>query len=68
MIDLSEEQFTLTVSKGHTGMWFVTGSMHRGLLVIGRDLAEVLSRVPGAWDELRRADAEKPPQPLSRGG
>ncbi len=53
------ESHTLTAEKSPSGLWFVTGSMHRGLVVTGRTLGEALGRVEDAWAELRQADREQ---------
>jgi hypothetical protein len=52
------ESHVLTAEKSRSGLWIVTGSMHKGLMVTGRNLGEALSRVEGAWDELKQAAQE----------
>lgn len=52
------ESYMLTVEHGAAGLWYVTGSMHRGLVVIGHTMGEALSRVEGVWADLRQADEE----------
>jgi hypothetical protein len=52
------EHFYLSIEKGTAGLWYVTGSIHRGLLVTGCSLGEALSKVPDALAELQHAEQE----------
>lgn len=51
-----EESYTITIERGATGLWYVTGSMHPGLIVVDHTMSEALSRVEGMWADLQQAD------------
>jgi hypothetical protein len=53
------ESYTLSVEHSTVGLWYVKGSMHKGLFVIGHTLNEALGKVEDAWAELQRVEQEE---------
>jgi hypothetical protein len=53
------ESYTLRVEHSTVGLWYVSGSMHKGLFVIGHTLSEALGKVERAWADLQRVEREE---------
>jgi hypothetical protein len=53
------ESYTLHVEHSTVGLWYVKGSMHKGLFVIGHTLGEALGKVESVWADLQRVEGEE---------
>jgi hypothetical protein len=50
------EEITFRAELSTVGLWFITCDVHRGFLVVDRDLGGALAKVPAALAELRLAE------------